>query len=449
MSSYHGNVEAHAMPSGTSMHGDATGGPLSGLLPKLSTHQQSPYSGVLNAMQAQYAHLAAPILAPASSGLHSYGFAMNSVNSLNTLSAASTPPGPSRVLGPASVNDLLRLALANGNVDGLQAHPNFSHSASLNIPPVTGDAASRESSLPMVVPCAAQGRGMNPGLAAAPMSSHWNATNDTLTSTHSRSLSPAPQSAPSRDGSSSDSCGSPKAVHSEMKLSRAGAHIAANTIFPRRKAGEHARQNVKPVVLDESTLSSMYHLPLHEAAAALGISATALKSACRKLHIKKWPYRTVHSLKHQQAAAKGTPLSTSKAAARAGEGAVDGKKSGVHASSRLKHSAPPKGKGGPGARARDGDSDGVEPENLQQDALLLAETLLLLRRQGEERENMKEKKQEKGAEAAGNGGKKQASRHDISDTSGAPEDSTSSADEGQTTPATLPRSGSDLCLLLN
>ena len=212
-----------------------------------------------------------------------------------------------------------------------------------------------------------------------------------------------------------------------------------------REAGEHAQQNAKPVVLDESTLASMYHLPLREAAAALGISATALKSACRKLHIKKWPYRTVHSLKHQQAAAKGTPLSTSKAAARAGEGAVDGKKSGVHASSRLKHWAPPKGKGAPGVRVRDGDSDGVEPENLQQDALLLAETLLLLRRQGEERENKKEKKKEKGAE----GDKLQVSRHDISDTSGAPEDSTSSADEGQSTPATLPRSGSDLCLLLN
>ena len=42
MSSYHGNVEAHAMPSGTSMHGDATGGPLSGLLPKLSGAQMWP-----------------------------------------------------------------------------------------------------------------------------------------------------------------------------------------------------------------------------------------------------------------------------------------------------------------------------------------------------------------------------------------------------------------------
>jgi len=68
-----------------------------------------------------------------------------------------------------------------------------------------------------------------------------------------------------------------------------------NTIFPRRKAGQHTRVNSKPVVLNEKTLQQFFTLPLHEAAVKLGISATAMKSACRKLGIKKWPYRSVQS----------------------------------------------------------------------------------------------------------------------------------------------------------
>jgi len=72
---------------------------------------------------------------------------------------------------------------------------------------------------------------------------------------------------------------------------------SVNTIFPRRKAGQHARLNSKPVVLNETTLRKLFALPLHEAATTLGISATAMKSACRKLGIKKWPYRTVQSTK--------------------------------------------------------------------------------------------------------------------------------------------------------
>eukprot|EP00960_Hanusia_phi_P029119 747783-Hanusia_phi.AAC.3 len=73
-----------------------------------------------------------------------------------------------------------------------------------------------------------------------------------------------------------------------------------NTIFPRRKAGQHTRVNSKPVVLNEKTLQELFTLPLHEAAVKLGISATAMKSACRKLGIKKWPYRTVQSSKNAQ-----------------------------------------------------------------------------------------------------------------------------------------------------
>mmetsp|Transcript_47677 Transcript_47677/g.149403 ORF Transcript_47677/g.149403 Transcript_47677/m.149403 type:complete len:162 (+) Transcript_47677:163-648(+) len=70
-----------------------------------------------------------------------------------------------------------------------------------------------------------------------------------------------------------------------------------NTIFPRRKAGQQTRVNSKPVVLNEKTLQQFFSLPLHEAAYKLGISATAMKSACRKLGIKKWPYRSVYGAK--------------------------------------------------------------------------------------------------------------------------------------------------------
>ena len=68
---------------------------------------------------------------------------------------------------------------------------------------------------------------------------------------------------------------------------------SVNTIWPRRKHGqEDACRTSKPVMLDEATVSKFFHLPLHKAAAKLGISNTAMKTACRKVGLKKWPYRT-------------------------------------------------------------------------------------------------------------------------------------------------------------
>ena len=87
-----------------------------------------------------------------------------------------------------------------------------------------------------------------------------------------------------------------------------------NKIFPRRKAGQSFRLNSKPVVLDEKVrspfvsdaphpfpgraqprpalnrpppqvLGRFFDLPLHEAAVQLGISATAMKSACRSVSV--------------------------------------------------------------------------------------------------------------------------------------------------------------------
>eukprot|EP00286_Rhodomonas_abbreviata_P019894 CAMPEP_0181315662 /NCGR_PEP_ID=MMETSP1101-20121128/15494_1 /TAXON_ID=46948 /ORGANISM="Rhodomonas abbreviata, Strain Caron Lab Isolate" /LENGTH=181 /DNA_ID=CAMNT_0023422883 /DNA_START=57 /DNA_END=599 /DNA_ORIENTATION=- len=73
------------------------------------------------------------------------------------------------------------------------------------------------------------------------------------------------------------------------------ATSAVNKVFPRRKAGQDSRTNNQPVVLSETLLQELFCLPLQEACAKLGICATALKKACRKLGIKKWPYRNSRS----------------------------------------------------------------------------------------------------------------------------------------------------------
>ena len=38
-------------------------------------------------------------------------------------------------------------------------------------------------------------------------------------------------------------------------------------------------------------LETVFHMPLHKACKALGVCATAMKRVCRKLGVKKWPYR--------------------------------------------------------------------------------------------------------------------------------------------------------------
>jgi hypothetical protein len=74
---------------------------------------------------------------------------------------------------------------------------------------------------------------------------------------------------------------------SDSATSNSGA--SANKIFPRRKAGQAFRVHSKPVVLNEKVLRQYFDLPLHEAAVQLGISATAMKSACRSVHPQTRP----------------------------------------------------------------------------------------------------------------------------------------------------------------
>ncbi|EKX50226.1 hypothetical protein GUITHDRAFT_151252 [Guillardia theta CCMP2712] len=62
-------------------------------------------------------------------------------------------------------------------------------------------------------------------------------------------------------------------------------------IFPRRKAGETSISASKSVVtLSKKDISMMFHMKQGDAANMLGISLTALKKACRRVGIDKWPY---------------------------------------------------------------------------------------------------------------------------------------------------------------
>ena len=151
----------------------------------------------------------------------------------------------------------------------------------------------------------------------------------------------------------------PSESDAEQSDAEREARGSVNTIFPRRKQGQHARINSQPVILNEATLSQLFTLPLHKAAVKLGISATAMKSACRKLGIKKWPYRALsgNSTKLQR---KPRTCSPSGASTRRSSGKAPQPSS--HSESSTYHSS-----------------------DLSKDAQLLAETMRLLQQgvQGE------------------------------------------------------------------
>ncbi len=46
-------------------------------------------------------------------------------------------------------------------------------------------------------------------------------------------------------------------------------------------------------MVDKTTLERLFHMPLRDAASALGVCPTAIKCACRKLGLSKWPYRSL------------------------------------------------------------------------------------------------------------------------------------------------------------
>jgi len=74
----------------------------------------------------------------------------------------------------------------------------------------------------------------------------------------------------------------------------------------------------EPRTPDLRAIEYHFNLPLRCAAVALGLCVTRLKLLCRKLGIRKWPYRTIASLKRVDGAlaaelvARGPPYKTSR-----------------------------------------------------------------------------------------------------------------------------------------
>eukprot|EP00287_Rhodomonas_sp_CCMP768_P006948 CAMPEP_0196722448 /NCGR_PEP_ID=MMETSP1091-20130531/4810_1 /TAXON_ID=302021 /ORGANISM="Rhodomonas sp., Strain CCMP768" /LENGTH=275 /DNA_ID=CAMNT_0042064153 /DNA_START=15 /DNA_END=840 /DNA_ORIENTATION=- len=69
---------------------------------------------------------------------------------------------------------------------------------------------------------------------------------------------------------------------------------SAYVVCPRRKLGNGAfRASGAPVEVTLQMLRPYFEKPLVEAADELGLSATAIKKACRTFGIPKWPFRTL------------------------------------------------------------------------------------------------------------------------------------------------------------
>ncbi len=69
------------------------------------------------------------------------------------------------------------------------------------------------------------------------------------------------------------------------------------------------------IVLTRASLSELFRVPLHAAAAELGISISTLKGACRKLGVDNWPYRALLQQKQQLQFQQETAAAAAAAAA--------------------------------------------------------------------------------------------------------------------------------------
>ena len=105
---------------------------------------------------------------------------------------------------------------------------------------------------------------------------------------------------------------------------------AGPAIFPRRKVNaDGTLAPAAPVVVTRELVAALADLPLHEAAAAAGVSATAFKKACRKLGIKRWAYKrrrpaAAGANARKAAAAAGASLKREPVGAGAGDASDDG-----------------------------------------------------------------------------------------------------------------------------
>lgn len=81
-------------------------------------------------------------------------------------------------------------------------------------------------------------------------------------------------------------------------------------VVPRRKTGQQCA-DVMPVVLNLELLKQYTSMPLYSAAALLGLSTTALKKACRRLGVRRWPHASRSPAPPAAAAASFCPRNSS------------------------------------------------------------------------------------------------------------------------------------------
>lgn len=97
--------------------------------------------------------------------------------------------------------------------------------------------------------------------------------------------------------------------HLEQQSSSQKHPQLISTVLPRRRRIDHfSLIPPAPVTITAEVLWAMQNRPLPIAAASLGLSATALKRACRRLGIARWGYNREHS--HAAAASKLTKRRT-------------------------------------------------------------------------------------------------------------------------------------------
>eukprot|EP00960_Hanusia_phi_P019382 572139-Hanusia_phi.AAC.3 len=72
-----------------------------------------------------------------------------------------------------------------------------------------------------------------------------------------------------------------------------------SVIYPRqKKEKDSCFISHGPLFLDLDIIEKYFHVPQCEAAKRLGISLTCLKSACRKIGVRRWPYTRKYYSKH-------------------------------------------------------------------------------------------------------------------------------------------------------
>ncbi|EKX38434.1 hypothetical protein GUITHDRAFT_144216 [Guillardia theta CCMP2712] len=86
---------------------------------------------------------------------------------------------------------------------------------------------------------------------------------------------------------------------------------------PRRSSSRHIVQLSLPL------LSRLFHLKQPLAADCLGISLTSLKSACRKLGLRRWPYERAQQRESEEGSGRGSLADSSRLAHATGGGPTD------------------------------------------------------------------------------------------------------------------------------